>query len=521
MTDFSIKVCDTAIHVHKCIISAVSDYFNAMFEAGMQEVSQGYVHLDSMDGKLVFTLVQYMYGQEIDISSTAIKEYLDAAELFRLNELKRELGDYMKSEIDPGNCLEWYYLADRYELINLRKKAKKILVAFFNIAADGLDLDGLSLTELLKLITDPDITSGGSSALLKTCINWILVDESYRKNFLGELIRHISLERCSVGYLRKKLDMLHQLDVDCDVLAKFERSIVSLDIGTRFQGESIAVLGGWSPGHVPNKTIFKINFRMETIDEIGTIPNVMVKYGHVHCVSRSSVFCAGGGKDPANPHTCLDCALFDTDLGEVKTLPSLLTPARGAQAVCIDRRLYMMGGEVTEDHLRCLDLDGEFWLDTCFKMKLKVKYPLACSVGHRLYVLPHAGRAQDITLQCYDTVQDEWSIKAPPPTDTVTSTYGSSAVAVETNIFILGGCRRLCVCYNTIKDEWTTLCPPREDHRRGGAVYIGNGKVILCGGKWAGQYSSTIEVYNIATNKWKTSQMRLPLPLWDPICSAF
>ena len=68
-TDFSIKVEDQIIHVHKSVLCAASEYFRMMLQSGMKESNEGEMHIQHTRADVVRAMTDYMYfyGKNLQI----------------------------------------------------------------------------------------------------------------------------------------------------------------------------------------------------------------------------------------------------------------------------------------------------------------------------------------------------------------------------------------------------------------------------------------------------------------------
>ena len=78
MTDFTIKLAGgQSIPVHKMVLSVACDYFKALFESGMKEVKEGAVGFETMNGQAVSSVIDYLYGRDIEIQWDDIDDYVN------------------------------------------------------------------------------------------------------------------------------------------------------------------------------------------------------------------------------------------------------------------------------------------------------------------------------------------------------------------------------------------------------------------------------------------------------------
>ena len=98
-TDVRIKVEEAEFPVHKCVLSAFSPYFKAMFTAGesielimiivilshnfvgLAETVQDVVTLNGVEPSMISGLIDYAYTGEINITKHNVQSMLSAANL--------------------------------------------------------------------------------------------------------------------------------------------------------------------------------------------------------------------------------------------------------------------------------------------------------------------------------------------------------------------------------------------------------------------------------------------------------
>ena len=225
-TDFSIKTKSGSIACHRNVLSAGCEYFKTLLGSEMKENVE--LILEIMDEKVVYDIIQYIYGQAMVVDWQDIKEYLDVAEMFAMTLLKQELEDYICDNVCPDDCLEWYFLADRYQLQHVSTKCKQLMRESFSSVGVSAGFSALGAGEVVEIITDKEIASGSCDAIMKSCINWILADEEERKDSFSSLLSHIDLSRCSPSYLKCVLDdYKNRLICDVDTYATISTAMLN------------------------------------------------------------------------------------------------------------------------------------------------------------------------------------------------------------------------------------------------------------------------------------------------------
>ena len=527
MTDFTIKTNGgKSIHVHKMLLSVASAYFSAMFESGMKEVEDDEVNLETQSEKAVCDVVDYIYGRQVTIKWEQIEDYLDVIGHFQLSNMKKQVDNCIMTEIDASNAIHLCKVATKYNMQELKVKAKAVIKSDFYKVVNANDLD---LSDMLELMRDKDLMSVGSNLKLKVVIAWVKNNEEERKEGFAQLVDYIELEQCSTGYLGFVLET-HQnlLKSQSTVTAHLSRALASgLSKGKHLAiGGKFAIVGGvtsgepFQSGESFHEDMFRINMNAGTVEDAGKVPDALHRWQAARCVTPSgALFSACGGKESYKSSTTNDCFLFDPDTMSVTHLPPPPEPRLNAGAAAIGTKLYLLGGDEKYSKMSCLDLITEKWSE-CADLIYGVCCPIVCSIGKYIYVLTgieeisvHYNDDDPIHLQCYDSERDQWTIKASPP-HKVKTTAGASSVAVWNNFYVVGGEGQLCLSYSTTDDMWCTLNTPSKEHYYGSAVHL-DGKIVLCGGFSSGD---VIEEYNLTTNMWKQSSLTFPYELCMHVC---
>ena len=95
--DLCITLKEESIPVHKEVLTSASHYFQCLFESGMQEVHNQTMILHELDlnhdisSHALKTVVEYMYGNDLEIEWNDVADYLDIVESWQLSEIKDKL----------------------------------------------------------------------------------------------------------------------------------------------------------------------------------------------------------------------------------------------------------------------------------------------------------------------------------------------------------------------------------------------------------------------------------------------
>ena len=510
LTDFMLQVGDRTIHVHKCILKISSEYFRALFDSGMTEINTGEVKLDTFDFDAVKTMIDYIYGRQIQVDMDNLIPLLSVVEHFLLEELKERLIKMIVEHLKPDNCIYWLQVADQLNINELKQITKEMVRIEFNEAAfsdDFLDLKAGLVVECIQ----HDIPLNANT-VLKACLNWIMVDADDRKKDFATFAEHTDFSLCSPEYLK----YVHDTYQDLGVLGLCEdiSSQLSSDMNVEPEDhvpmkESILMCSGHharsnGPYH-GNGFLYEITMCTNNVHQIIELPSQCVTTMPALCSTPQGIFGAGGKPDVnfAPSIGCIGCWLYNKYSHQVEILPSLSVPIYGAGAVFLDNKVYMIGGHPAEhDTVNIFDMVTYEW-SSGPKLLHQVHYPKVAAIGYNIFVLHDNDNVTDlIPLQCLDTCTNKWSSKAPLPAS-MTHTSESSMVAAGDLLYVMAdGWYK----YNTITDTWFSLSRPVgcygklvEDTRPKSVCPVVMGDdIAVCGG-WEPQY---LPSYNCSQHEW-------------------
>jgi N-acetylneuraminic acid mutarotase len=195
------------------------------------------------------------------------------------------------------------------------------------------------------------------------------------------------------------------------------------------------------------------------------------------------------------------------------------TPRQAAATAELDGKVYVIGGlgpnDAEQSTVEAYDPKTNKW-----EAKASLPVPLhdanAVGYGGRLYVFgslrtgAHVANGETLV---FDPVQNAWSKRASMPAG---SERGGAYVAVLGNlVFVAGGVRGGIDAsvddvwsYDTLYDTWTKA-PSLPSARDRGVAAVIDKKVLVLGGRSAGQKIARVDELDTVTGAWKA---RAPLP---------
>lgn len=109
-------ICENrTLSAHRCVLSARSEVFAAMFRCKMAETESGVVHIKDMDPDVLELLLKYVYsGQIPELSESTARRLYKASDKYAVHSLRDTCSEWMVEYQDPENCLDLLVLADEH-----------------------------------------------------------------------------------------------------------------------------------------------------------------------------------------------------------------------------------------------------------------------------------------------------------------------------------------------------------------------------------------------------------------------
>ena len=97
--DIQICVEKRIFRCHKIVLSSLSAYFNAMFQSGMRESSEGTIHIQEVDSNVFEVLLTYLYTGKVTNMNDCVSDLLEMAVMFQVKCLQEQCEMYLEKEL--------------------------------------------------------------------------------------------------------------------------------------------------------------------------------------------------------------------------------------------------------------------------------------------------------------------------------------------------------------------------------------------------------------------------------------
>ncbi|KAK6485354.1 kelch-like protein 1 isoform X2 [Huso huso] len=140
---------DRKIPAHRLVLSAVSDYFAAMFTNDVCEAKQEEIKMEGIDPNALWDLVQFAYTGCLELKEETIENLLAAACLLQLSKVVDVCCRFLIKLLHPSNCLGIRAFADAQGCIELMKVAHNYSTLLADLENNILFKDDLECQKLI------------------------------------------------------------------------------------------------------------------------------------------------------------------------------------------------------------------------------------------------------------------------------------------------------------------------------------------------------------------------------------
>ena len=194
-------------YAHRNVLAAASPYFRAMFSSSMREqIESKPVILENITPDVMDELLSFMYTGSINITPFNVKDLVSASNYLLIDSLKEACVSFMKTTLNPSNCLGIEAAAQKYDCEALKNTAQKYISDCFEVVAQTDEFKNLSVERLTELLASDDTKVQCEEQIFEALMVWLKHDLENRKAKFAELSSLIRFPLMSPYYLADNVE---------------------------------------------------------------------------------------------------------------------------------------------------------------------------------------------------------------------------------------------------------------------------------------------------------------------------
>ncbi|KAM7094803.1 kelch-like protein 4 [Ciconia maguari] len=517
LCDVLLIVGDQKIPAHRLVLSAVSDYFAAMFTNDVREAKQEEIKMEGVDPDALKALVRYAYTGILELKEDTIESLLAAACLLQLSQVIEVCCNFLMKQLHPSNCLGIRSFGDAQGCTELLKVAHTYTMEHFTEVIKNQEFLLLPANEIAKLLSSDDINVPDEEAIFQALMMWVRHDVQNRQRDLGMLLSYIRLPLLPPQLLADlENSPMFADDLECQKLLmeamKYhllpERRSMMQSPRTKPRKSTVGALYavGGMDATKGTTTIEKYDLRTNSWIQIGTMNGRRLQFGVAVIDNKLYIV---GGRDGLKTSNIVECFNPVTKVWTI--MPPMSTHRHGLGVAMLEGPMYAVGGHDGWSYLNTVerwDPQARQW-NYVASMSTPRSTVGVAALNSKLYAVGGRDGSSCLkSMECFDPHTNKWSICA-----SMSKRRGGVGVATYNGfLYAVGGhdapasnhCSRLSDCverYDPKTDAWTTVAPLSVPRDAVGICPLGD-RLYAVGGYDGHTYLDTVESYDAQNNEW-------------------
>ncbi|KAM6259212.1 kelch-like protein 30 isoform 3-T3 [Spheniscus humboldti] len=495
LADVTLVASGREFPCHRGILALCSHYFHAMFSGDFAESIAARVELKEVDPSALEMLLDFAYTGKVTINQGNVEGLMRTSSQLHFPTIQKE---------------NFEAVSRQEEFLQLSKERLAVY----------LSNDQLQVQE--------------EQSLAEAVLRWVRHDPGPRAQFLPELLELAHLISLPDQYLQNLLatePLVRDSDVSKALVArscaagqsdagaqknpptppqKLEEVLVV--VGGRMLEESEDEDGGLEMPAAPRNFAF-YNPKSRRWMALPDFPDYN-KWGFSLVALNNDVYVTGGSRGSQNDTWSTTQAWrFCPRDGAWKPIASMLRARTNHTSAVLNGEIYVIGGTtVYAVEVERYDPYNKSWCAISPALKYVSNFAAASCLGKLYLVGSCAVKYNALTLQCYNPVQDLWSVITSPFIPKYLS--APRCATLRGLIYLIGDNTKKVHVYNPEANIWQKVQLLHTLHENGGMVPLGD-RLFVTGGHWKGMdgdYRVEMEVYDCTKDLW-TREGSLPC-LW-------
>uniref|UniRef100_A0A6J0VEY8 Kelch-like protein 40 n=1 Tax=Pogona vitticeps TaxID=103695 RepID=A0A6J0VEY8_9SAUR len=506
--DCVLKVKGKVFPCHRLVLAACSPYFRAMFLSDMEEGKKKEISLEDVDPDVMGKILHYIYTSELEITEQNVQDIFSVANMFQIPSIFTVCVSFLQKRLCLSNCLAIFRLGLMLDCARLAVAARDFICDRFTLTSRDEEFLQLSPDELIAIISSDSLNVEKEESVFEVVMKWATAkDQESRLQALPVVFESIRFRLMDKDYVRDQVEK-HPLVKGNPELLKKMQMVKDAQEGKFTVVKKIKKKGEKKLGDVINGGVEEEGGgKKEEEEEEEALPGILNDTMRFGMFLHDLIFMVSDSGAVAYDPSANECYYASLSSQIPKNHVSLVTR---------ENQIFLAGGlYYNEDNkedpmnsyfLQYDHLDAD-WLGMPPLPSPRCLFGLGEAENSIFVVggkeLKEGEQTLDSVL-CYDRLSFKWGESDPLPY----AVYGHGVVSQDDLIYAIGGkgsdkkCLNTMVVYNPKKFEWKELAPMNTARSLFGST-IHNGKIYVAAGVTDSGLTNSVEVYNIATNKWE------------------
>ncbi|KAM3860619.1 kelch-like protein 40b [Diretmus argenteus] len=501
LVDCVLKIKDKEFPCHRLVLCACSSYFRAIFLSDLEESKKKEIVLEDVEPGVMGLIIKYLYTSTINVTEQNVQDIFAVANMFQIPSIFTVCVSFLQKRLSLSNCLAIFRLGLMLDCPRLAVSARNYACERFQLIARDKDFLHLGPSELAAILTCDTLNVETEETVFEVVMDWVSQDTEDREKELPDLLDCVRLRLVTQDYLKEKVEKHKLISSNPEIEQKLQ------------------LVRDANAGKLPEVKVNKSKKEKKTaedgeaendgedeVEEEALLPGILNDNLRFGMFLRDLLFFVNDAGAVAYDPTGNDC--FVASL-------STQIPKNHASLVTKENQIFVAGGLFFDEQNKEEPLSSYFlqydpvsadWLGMAPIPSPRFLFGLAEAENSIFVVGGKELKEQDHTLDSvlvYDRLSFKWSESEPIPYPV----YGHTTVSHNGVIYVIGGkednkkCLKRMCAYDAKSFEWKELAPMKFARSLCGAT-IHKEKIYVAAGVTDVGLTNTVEVYDIAANKW-------------------
>ncbi|KAG8555058.1 hypothetical protein GDO81_017567 [Engystomops pustulosus] len=208
-----LEFCDLHLHIgqevfgaHKLVLAASSPYFAALLSGGMKESSGDVVRIQEVEPPIFQLLLDFIYTGSVLISPENVQELMTAADMLQLSHVVALCCDFLKEQIEPGNCIGFFQFSEQLCCQPLLEFTESYIHTHFPEVQRGEEFLALSKEQLIRLLRSEELCIEDEHQVFSAAMSWLQKDTTTRKRHVVEVLEPVRFPLLPPQRLHKDIE---------------------------------------------------------------------------------------------------------------------------------------------------------------------------------------------------------------------------------------------------------------------------------------------------------------------------
>ncbi|XP_063063525.1 kelch-like protein 40b [Engraulis encrasicolus] len=508
--DCTLKVKGREFPCHRLVLAACSSYFRAFFQSDVEESRKREVVFDEVEPGVMGMILRYLYTSSINVTEQNVQDVFAVANMLQIPSIFTVCVSFLQKRLSLSNCLAIFRLGLMLDCPRLAIAARNFACERFQLISRDAEFYQLTPSELAAVLSADNLNVESEDKVFECVMSWVEKDEEARIEELPGLLDCIRFRLIPQDYFKEWVEV-HPLLQDNAEVAKKLQLVRDAHQGKLPEPEKIISKkkekeeGG---GEKKEGEEEGAEGEQEQEEEISLLPSVLndnLRYG---MFLRDLLFMISETGSVAYDPAGNDCfvAAISTQI-----------PKNHCSLVTRENQIFIAGGIFFDEQNKEQPIHSYFmqydpmtsdWLGMPPVPSARFLFSMGEAENSIFIVggkeLKEGEHILD-SVMVYDRQSFKWGESDPLPY----KVYGHSIVSHEDVVYVIGGkgedkkCLKRVCCYDAKKFEWRELAPMATARSLFGCTLYKN-KIYVAAGVTDTGLTDSVEVYDIATNKWSS-----------------